>query len=231
MVTQGEFVSSIINDLKLTVKDTWISKRHVLSVGKSKAKMLLAQRADEMKLSNAFDIISTIDCFEMEEVDMIKCDFIELRNCKTLYKSVNKIPETIFGRSAIGIISVTTVDDSKRFEWSTPVKIANRGKLRRTRKSDNLFFFIENGYLYITESVETVKVRIIAINEEEVEECECGDKEPSCKSAWDMKFPIIDLLYEHVRAQTLQELLSTFSQIPKDENPNLDENQRSATVR
>ena len=230
MVTQGEFVSSIINDLKLTVKDTWISKRHVLSVGKSKAKMLLAQRADEMKLSNAFDIISTIDCFEMEEVDVIKCDFIEIKNCNTLYKSVKKLPETIFGRSAIGIISVTTVDDSRRFEWSTPTKINNRGKLRKSKKSDNLFFFIENDHLYVTSDVETVKIRMIAINEEELEDCDCNKKE-TCKSAWDMKFPIIDLLYEHVRSQTLQELLSTFVQIPKDENPNLDEQQRGATVR
>lgn len=230
MVTQGEFVSSIINDLKLTVKDTWISRRHVLSVGKSKAKMLLAQRADEMKLSNAFDIISTIDCFEMQEVDRITCSFIDIRNCKTLYRSVKKIPETIYGRSAMGILSVTSLDDSLRFEWSTLNKINNRKKFRSVKNKDNLLFFIEDGHLFITAEVQAVKIRIILINEEDLESCGCNDK-TYCKSAWDMKFPIIDLLYESVRSQTLQELISTFVQIPKDENPNMDENQKTATIR
>lgn len=231
-MTQGEFVSSIINDLRLYTKDAWISKRHVLSVGKSKAKMLLAQRVDEIKLTTSFDLISTIDCFEMEEVSRIECDFIDIRNCDKIYKSVKKLPETIYGRTAIGVISVNSIDDNIRFEWSTPLKIKNRKNLRVRKNKEDFFFFIENGHLYTTTDIETVKVRMIALNEEEVEDCDCKDeKEKGCKSAWDMKFPITDLLLDSVRSQTLQELTATYVQIPKDENPNLDENQKTATVR
>lgn len=232
-MTNGEFVSSILNDLKLLVKDTWISKRHVLHVGKSKAKMLLAQRVDEFKLRRAFDLVSTIPCLEMEEVDRITCDIIDIRNCNTLYKSVKKIPETIYGRTANAIFSVSSVDDSILFQLSTPENINNRKSLKykRTNKQE-FFYFIENGYMYITTDVEVVKIRLIALNEEEVDDCNCSkNKDRECLSMWDMKFPITDLLLDSVRMQTLQELTSTYMQINKDENPNMDENQKSATVK
>lgn len=234
-MTQGEFVSTIIKDLKLDTKDTWVPRRHILNVGKSKAKMLLSQRVDDYKVRNSFDLVSTINCFEMEEVDRISCDFIDVKNCNTLYKSVKKIPETVYGRSTLAIFSVTTIDDSISFTLTSPETINNRKKLKYKKPGNDFFYFIIDGYLYVTEEVEALKIRMIALNEEEVEECDCSktdeEKERECRSAWDIKFPASDLLFESVRAQTLQELMATIAQIPKDENPNMDSNQKSATVK
>lgn len=232
-MNNGDFVSGIINELELLQKDTWVSRRSVLHIGKSKAKMLLAQRVDEFKLRNAFDLISVINCFEMEEVDRITCCSVDLRNCNTLMKSVNKIPETIYGRTGIAIFSINSIDDGIEFIPSTPELIKNRKKLKYKKPGNEYFYFIEDGYLFITEYIESVKIRMIAINEEELEDCGCEDKKKNsdCKSLWDMKFPITDLLLENVRSMTLQELMSTVVSIPKDENPNMDENQKSATVR
>lgn len=234
-MTNGDFVSGIINELDLLSKDTWISRRAVLQVGKSKAKTLLAQRVDEFKLRNAFDLISVVPCFEMEEVDRITCAGLDITNCNTVMKSVKKLPETIYGRTGIAIFSINSIDDSTEYKQSTAEAISNRKKLKYKKPGNNHFYFIDDGYLYITEYVEAVKIRMIAINEEEVEDCGCDsedtDKKSECKSLWDMKFPATDILIENIRAMTLQELLSTVVSIPKDENPNMDENQKSATVR
>ena len=230
----GEFVSGIINELELLSKDTWVSRRSVLNIGKSKAKMLLAQRVDEFKLRNSFDLISVIPCFEMEEVDRIICAGLDITNCEVVMKSVKKIPETIYGRTGMAIFSINSLDDRVEFKPSTAEAISNRKKLKYKKPGNDHFYFIDDGYLYITEHIEAVKIRMIAINEEELEDCGCEDdkdKKSECKSLWDMKFPITDLLLENVRAMTLQELMSTIVQIPKDENPNMDENQKSATVR
>lgn len=230
----GEFVSGIINELELLYKDTWVSRRSVLNIGKSKAKMLLAQRVDEFKLRNSFDLISVIPCFEMEEVDRIICAGLDITNCEVVMKSIKKIPETIYGRTGMAIFSINSLDDRVEFKPSTAEAISNRKKLKYKKPGNDHFYFIDDGYLYITEYIEAVKIRMIAINEEELEDCGCEDdkdKKSECKSLWDMKFPITDLLLENVRAMTLQELMSTVVQIPKDENPNMDENQKSATVR
>lgn len=229
-ITKGEFVSSLINEIKALTKDTWISRRQVLSVGLSKARMLLAQRIDEFKLRNSFDLVSTISCFEMEEVDSIECQQVSLRSCKILYKSVKKLPEVIYGRNTFSIFSVSSVDEDISFIMKTPERIKNTKDLKYRRKSEDFYYFIENGHLYITAEIEAVKIRLIALNQEEVEDCECN-REENCKSAWEMDFPITDLLLDSVRTQTLQELLSTFVQIPKDENPNMDSNQKTATTR
>lgn len=233
-MTNGEFVSGIINELELLPKDAWVSRRSVLNVGKSKAKMLLAQRVDEFKLRNSFDLISIVPCFEMEEVDRITCAGLDITNCKIVMKSVKKIPETIYGRTGIAIFSINSLDDNIEYKISTVELINNRKKLKYKKPGNDHFCFIEDGYLYITEHIEAVKLRMIAVNEEDIEDCGCDDdkdKKSECKSLWDMKFPITDLLFENVRAMTLQEMMSTVVQIPKDENPNMDENQKSATVR
>lgn len=229
MITCGEFVSSVMNNLRFNTKDTWIPRRQVLSIGISKAKMLLAQRVDDFKLRNAFDLVSTISCFEMEEVDKITCENINIRNCKTLYKSVKKLPEVVYGRSTNSIFSVSSIDESKYFESKAPEKINMSKTLKYQRNKEDFYYFIENGHLYVTAEVEAVKVRLIALRGVEVEECECK-KTDNCKSGWDYQFPITDLLLDSVRTQTIQELIMT-AQIPKDENPNMDSNSKSQTVK
>ena len=74
MKTNAEFVSRIIGDLKGLTKDGRISRRLVLSIGQDKAKFLMSQKLDELTLFREDGIISTITCFEMENVPIIECD-------------------------------------------------------------------------------------------------------------------------------------------------------------
>lgn len=229
-MTKGEFVSTIQSDLRFQSKDTLVSRRHILSVGESYAKTFLAQRLDESKLEAEYSLITTLPCFEMEEVDYIKCGFVNLKECRNIMKSKNKLPETIKGSTGYAIFYVTTIDDSIEYEPTTRGRFVDRLKTKYIRNNRN-FYFIEDDHLYLpNDTTEVVKVQMLALDEEAIEEAcsECNENintenSAKCISLWDEKFMCPDKLLMGVRTATLQEL-STMAQIPKDENPNLNSN-------
>ena len=47
MITNGEFVSRVVNDLNALNKDARISRRWILSIGRTKVESYVAQRWDD----------------------------------------------------------------------------------------------------------------------------------------------------------------------------------------
>lgn len=227
-----DFVSRVVNGIKAISKDAHISKRYILGIGKAKAKFLMSQKLDELSLFKEDQIISTVNCFRLTKQDIVSCDIVEFRRCKNLMKSVKKIPETIFGKVGAGILSVTNIDGTKLYTYSTPNAIINKSKRRYSDKVNQDFFYIRDGYLYLPDSTtELVNMTIFALDEAEVEEVsECKQCE-GCTSAWDSKFICPDRFIDLVLRETVQEVASVYRTSVADENPNMDENQKSQTVK
>lgn len=233
MITNGEFVSRIVNGIKAYTKDGHISRRFILGIGKVKARFLMAQKLDELTLFREDGIISTIDCFKMKSVETKECDIFEFRLCTNLMKSVNKLPDGLFGKNGAGIVSVMSIDGSKVYDFTTPTRYSGRKNRKYTRQITGSYY-IKDGYLYLPDSTnELVEVRIFSLDKTQVEDsCECSkDKKKSCKSKWETEFVCPDRFLDLVLRDTLQEVASIFRATPADENPNLDENQKSQTTR
>jgi len=229
-MTNGEMVSSVLNDNKLLTKDSHISRRHVLKIAQTKSKQLLSQRVDEFKLQNSYDIITHIPCLEMEQVEFVDCGIVEFRLCKNIMKSKCKLPETITGRSANAIIYVASLDGSVEYKLISTLDFELL-KRRKYVKNKSNFYLLKEGHLYLPDSTtEVVMLDIITMDAKQTKDCGCSEVE-DCTSLWDEKFICTDLLEETVRAQTVQEIAGIYSRTTKDENPNLDENQRTATVK
>lgn len=232
MITNGEFVSRVINNLKGLSKDTRISRRFILSTGRTKARFLMTQKLDEMTLFREDAIISNIECFKLESIEAIKCDIVEIRNCKNIMKSCSKIPEGLFGKNGSSIILVQNIDGSRNYEYITPRQYANLKNRQRYNRKKVGYYTIKNEYLYLLDSTnEIVNIQLIALDQSEAENsCNCKEKE-GCKSKWDFDFICSDRLLEYVLKDTLQEVASIYRTSVEDENPNMDENQKTATIR
>lgn len=230
MITNAEFVSRIVNNLKATSKDGHISRRFILSVGKTKARFLMSQKLDEMTLFKEDGIMSHVECFKLKRVDSKSCDIFEFRLCEHLMKSCEKLPEGLFGKNGSGLVSVLNVDGSKEYHYITLNRYTGRSKRKYTRSS-NGYYYIKDGYLYLPDSQnELVEISMFALNRWELEE-KCGcNKEVSCKSYWDYEFVCPDRFLDLVFRDTLQELASIYRTSIQDENPNLDENLKSKTI-
>lgn len=228
-MTNGEFVSGILNEGKFLNKDTMISRRYVLAKARGIVETYVAQRLDSMDISQQYDIVSTINCFELEFVEGIKCGVVDLVSCDSVMKSKKKLPKILNGRIGSAIVSVTSLDGKYSFKQTSPARFLNKLKSKYTRDKE-AYYLIQDGYLILPNSeVEYVKIEYITLHTEDVEDCEC-DSDSGCKTVWDSKFICPDNIFTMVRDKTMQEIASIILQVRADENPDLDENTRSSTI-
>lgn len=220
----SEFVSRVANTLNSITKDTRISKRYILNVGRNKADFLIAQKWGEKSLHREDNIFSTINCFEMEQIDVVKCDIIEFRRCKTIMRSKKKLPKLLNSKIGNSLKEVTSIDDEREFKPTTP------SQYRRDKErgfSDYMYYYVKDGYLYILDAeIYRVNLYLITLETEKLEECSsCNDGGSECKSLWEFDFKCSDKILEAVISETIKEI-SLKLNIPSDENPNLNANEK-----
>jgi len=232
MITNGEFVSRIVNNIRGLSKDSHVSRRFILRIGKTKARFLISQKLDEHSLYREDGIISTIECFRLVKVDSKKCSIFEFNLCENLMKSTEKLPEGIFGKTGAGIVSIMSVDGGEEYHYISPQRYALLKRRSKYTRSNLRYYYIKDGYLYLPDSTtELVEVRMFALNQEEIDEiCDCKRNDNRCKSLWDVSFTCPDRFLDLVVKDTLQEVAGVYKAMPPDENPNMDENQKSKTV-
>ena len=217
MATYGDIVSRISNSLNSVSKDNRIPKRYILKVVKDIATFLIAQKLGDRSLYKESNPYITISCFELKPIEVVKCDIIEFRRCKSIMKSKHKLPRLIDSKYGASLKEVTALDDETEFKFTTPAQYRrdkNRGE------SDYNYYYIKDGYLYLLDvTVPRVNLYVLTLDEESVESCDkCND----CKSLWDYELNIPDKLLEAVTQETLK-TISIRKQIPRDENANTQE--------
>ena len=217
MATYGDIVSRISNSLNSVSKDNRIPKRYILKVVKDIATFLIAQKLGDRSLYKESNPYITISCFELEPIEVVKCDIIEFRRCKSIMKSKNKLPKLIDSKYGASLKEVTALDDETDFKFTTPAQYRrdkNRGE------SDYKYYYIKDGYLYLLDvTVPRVNLYVLTLDEENIESCDkCND----CKSLWEYDLNIPDKLLEAVTQETLK-TISIRKQIPRDENANTQE--------
>lgn len=231
-MTNKELVSRVVNNLRALNKDQHISRRFILRTAKDKAKFYIAQKLHDRSLYREENLYKTIKCFQLKRDDVVKCDIVEFRRCSNLMKSVKKLPETIFTRFGASIVSVTSVGGEIEFTPTTTQKYA----LQKNRQFALLIkptnYYIHDGYLYLPDSeVELVNIVLLPVSLDEVDDASgCKEKDcDSCKEGWEYEFNCPDKLLEIVVQETLKEIASFYKAVPVDENPNMDENQKTQT--
>lgn len=234
MASNGEIISRIANGLRALAKDSHISGRYIINVARTKAKFLMGQKHDEMSLFKEDGLISHIPCIRLKKVKVKDCGIVEFTLCDKLMQSCEKLPEGIFGKNGAGIFSVLSIDGSINYRYITPRRFSDIKK-RKYRLDKAGYFYIKDGYLYLPDSDnELVDIAMIVIDKDEAD-CisECTDStgaESGCNSKLDLEFICPDRFLDYVIKDTIQEMAGFYRTSPPDENPNMDENQKTKTV-
>lgn len=226
-----EFVASIVNNLKANTKDGHISRRFILSRGRIKARYLMSQKMDEMTLFREEGLITTIPCFEMERIDVVSCNIINFKGCRSLMRSKLQIPETIFGKNGIGIVRVTTVDSEIILDYISPKDFSGLKKRKHVYNKNN-YYTVDGNYLYLPDSeLEVVSMSLFAMSKKDAEKVSsCSDNNDLCVNYMDEEFVCPDRFLDLVIKDTLTECSSFYMGATEDENPNLDIHQKTKTV-
>jgi len=223
----SELVSRVTGVLNSVNKDSRIPKRLVLHIATEKAIFLMAQKFRDRSLFRESNIYRSVDCVELVEIDKVSCDIVEFRTCNTVMKSKKKLPRLIYSRYGSSLKEVTNIDRGFEFNPTTISKF-RRDKQREEFGKDQ-FFYIEDNYLYLPESnVKRVTLKLYTPNEYDLVMLN-GCSETKCPNPWDMDFICSDKLVDVVVQETIKEV-GLRLQIPTDENPNMDSNQKSKTT-
>ena len=231
-VTNGEFVSRVINDINAIQKDTRVSKRWILGIGKQKAETYISQKWDEGMLFGEESLYTNIACLRMERLRSIDCCFDEFKICGTLMRSKDRIPGLVHARMKPSVLTVTSVDDGINFDYVSLRKYKNDAK-RSFSKIPQYYFYVSDGYIYIPDiHIEAINVTLITTEKNEalkLSGCGHDDSKYECMSIWDEQFVCPQKLYEYVVKETIKEASIRLS-VPSDENPNMDSNERTTTI-
>lgn len=226
-MTNSKLVSRIVNGLKALNKDDRISRRLILNIAKQKAEFYISQKLNDRSLYREDNLYTTIDCFVMEKIEIIKCDIIEFRTCKNIMKSKEKIPGLVYSKYGNSLKEITSIDEEKDFLAITPRQY--RKNKDRQGEDDYIRFYVKDGYLYLLDTeVERVNLYLLTQDTEKVSEI-CGCTEEDCKSLWEYDFICPSKLTKIVIEETIQECFAS-KQVTPDTNPNLDNNQKGKTT-
>jgi hypothetical protein len=217
MATNLEVVSRVQSALNAISKDNRIPRRYILQVLRDSATMLISQKLGDRSLYKDTNPYTTISCFEMEEFDVVKCDIVEFKRCKSLMRSKNKLPKLIDSKYGHSIKEVTSIDDEFEFE---PITLAQYRRNKDRKNYGEKYFYVKDGYLYLPDTdVTRVNLYLITLHNEDIKSCE---KNNECKSLWEYEFNAPDKLLDVIINQTTQ-IIGIRKNIIRDDNANTQE--------
>lgn len=223
-----EIISDVRNGLRAASLDDWIPGKFILSKLRGFAALFIKREADDKRLFRYTELWSTIKCFEMVEDDLVNCCDISIPNCKKVMRSKHKLPELYSTRYGY-LINVTSVDYDRDYIPVTPQQY----KYTRSREFNdkrNRYFWIENGYLIIPDSlVEIVTVKGMFINKAEALRLNSCDNSNSndCFRFLDQDFIAPEHLLQDIKNATIMDILGTNRRLQMDELSNLNSNEKS----
>lgn len=220
MSTNREMVSRVRSTHRLLSGDTAINDRTVLAELKSNARVFIKRELNLRKLVATDSIYTTIPCLEMKEVPLSEC--CEYVDPCTIARSKHKLPKIAESNYLYAIQAVFSIDQKIKLKEITPSRYINLLKL--PARVPEYYYWIQNGYLYVT-NPNLCKLKFIAFFEEEVPndilypkdcECEAYAKEEECLNPLDKTFKCPGYLEQLVIETTSKMLLQTYFRLPED---------------
>jgi len=218
-MTNREIVSSVRSQLKQISGDNIISDRAILADLKGTATLYIKRETDKRRLLSVDSLFTTVPCLVMIQVPLAECcDYTS--PCK-IARSKYKIPKIGEGLWGYIIDGVYSVDGAKRFTAGTARGYTNSLKLGLKQKSE--FFWIQNGYLYISNpDIELVRLR--AFFEEEPTQdqlaCDKSDVIDPCANPMDSPFKCPGYLIKGVLDTVIQQYTQIFKRVTEDPQDN-----------
>ena len=225
MATLRKLVSDVRSMHKLLSTDNLITDRVIASEIKNNALLLIKRETNLRKLWATDTLFTTIPCLELCEVSISECcDYVdECTIARTKYK-LPRISEGNYQYVIQGVYSINAMGGlGEKIKEITINRYINLLKLKVVKKQ--AYFWISNGYLYIT-NPSMQAARIAAFFEEDVPneimfpDCGCGNSQATdeewCKNPLDKEFALPGYLEKQVLSLSSQTLLNTYFRIKTD---------------
>lgn len=221
-------VSAVRSMHRLLSSDSRMTDRTILAEIRAISLLLIKRETNLRKLWATDTIFTTIPCLELIEVPISEC--CEFADECTIARTKFKLPPIAQGNYQYVIQGVYSINamggKGVKIKEITINRYLNLLKLPLIKKE--IYFWINNGYLYITNPL-IKAVRISALFEEDVPneimypECGCGSivtEHDLCLNPLDRPFPLPGYLEKQVLDETSKKLLNSYFHIKQDMSSN-----------
>ena len=222
-ITIRQAISQIQTDLKSTM-DTRIAPKAIWNKYVFNLASILKQVNETKRVWKSSDVWQKIKCLEMETISAADCTEIAPLVKEYIAKSKSKVPATYTSAAGDMVRDINSIFPyGKQYRLVTPKEYRAIRQREIQDKSIGYAFIIDN-YLYIPDSeVEKVTITGAFINPREAA---LLNGEDPCKPFLDYTFYAPEYLIKAVHDLVIQDLLGASQKVVKDEDANLNENER-----
>lgn len=224
MSTYRKLISDIRSMHKILSTDALITDRAIASEIKTNALLLIKRETNLRKLWASDTLFTTIPCLEMCEVPISECcDYVDNYNVARSKYKLPKISEGNYQYVIQGVYSINAMGGSgTKIKEITINRYLNLLKLPMIKKES--YFWISNGYLYLSDSL-VESVRISALFEENIPkeimypDCECNKNyniDDYCMNPLDEESFVPGYLEQQTLGMVSAKLLNTYFNVKSD---------------
>jgi hypothetical protein len=213
MITIGEVLSRVRNQIKAVKQDAFLTDRFLYSMVMKHAKMLVRRQDIQnriMKFNSVFQVLNYVELIEIDRAES-QCHCIT-SGC-TFKRTKNKLPNMMEGHWGPIFRGVTSLDLSEEVSPTYPnifEKMSNQKTFKYNKKK---YYWYSDGHIYFP-NLEWDAVRIEGVFEGDISGYNC-DTTDDCQYIQDKNFAIPEYLYAEIEQNVIKDLGAMMS-VPSD---------------
>lgn len=215
MITIGETISRLRNQLKGTKNDAFLTDRVLYSFVIKHAKMAMRRQDNLNKLMKFNSIFQSLNFVELVEVDRAQAECKGVVSGCYFKRTKDKLPAVLEGYWGPLIRSVTSIDLSEDLTPTYPVSFEQMSRQKTFKYNKKKYYWYLNGYLYFP-NLDWDAVRIEGVFEGNLDQYNC-DTTDDCQYIQDNAINIPEFLLSEIEQLVIKDLTVTM-QIPQDES-------------
>lgn len=225
-VTIGNIISRVRTTLKANAYDDFITDRYIWSIVSKHVSATILRYIGQLSVVESPDLYITVHGIRLEDVSKIQDCSLELGsafcNSMLIKRSINKLPPIRAVNGKYLIRGVYSLDRSLKFQQTTVSKLSNMINSRYYKYVSDVYYFIDNSYLYIANA--DIPAVVIEASFQDVYDYYSSCDEHQCVRAQDLPLGAPEQLLAEIEGNALKEIF-TMLQIP--ENNDMGDNKMS----
>lgn len=213
MITIGEVISRVRNQIKSVKQDAFLTDRFLYSVIMKHAKLLMRRQDNLNRIMKFNSVFQTLDFVELIEVDRAQAQCHGIDTGCYFKRTKERLPKMIEGYWGPLIRAVTSIDLSEEVTPTYPTTFEQMSRQKTFKYNKKKYYWYLDGYLYFP-NLEWDAIRLEGVFEGDISNYNCDPKD-DCEYVQNKTFNIPEYLFPEIEQLVMRDL-GVMLQVPQD---------------
>jgi len=213
MITIGEVISRVRNQIKSVKQDAFLTDRLLYSLTMKHAKLLMRRQDNLNRIMRFNSVFQTMNFVELIEVDRAQAQCHGIDTGCYFKRTKERLPDMIEGYWGPLIRAVTSIDLSEEVTPTYPTTFEQMSKQKTFKYNKKKYYWYLDGYLYFP-NMEWDAIRLEGVFEGDISQYNC-DPEDDCQYIQDKSFNVPEYMFPEIEQLVMRDL-GVMLQIPQD---------------